>query len=139
MSGSFHPRLLDRLVEENECWLWTGPLNRDGYVEFRQDGRFWMGHRYFYTKTFGEIPEGMEIDHLCRKRHCVNPAHLEAVSHEENINRGSRAQATVCKRGHEYSPKNTRIDSKTGARICRACVREYSRNYKERKRIVESI
>lgn len=133
MIGNFEPRLLDRIVKENECWLWTGPLNRDGYVEFRQDKRFWMGHRYFYTKVFGEIPEGLEVDHLCRVRHCVNPAHLEAVSHEENIKRGARAQATKCKRGHDRNAENTRIDPSTQSRVCRVCVRENSKKYKERK------
>lgn len=133
MSGSFAPRLLDRIVKEKGCWLWTGPLNADGYVEFRQDGRFWMGHRYFYTKRFGEIPVELEIDHLCRVRHCVNPEHLEAVTHTVNIRRGGRSIATMCKNGHEYTQDSTRIDPKTQSRRCRVCERDNSRRYKERK------
>jgi DNA-binding transcriptional regulator YiaG len=69
------------------CWIWTGSLNAKGY------GRCFggMAHRRYYEEYIGPVPEGRTIDHLCRVRNCVNPEHLEAVSHAENCRRGAAA------------------------------------------------
>ncbi len=73
----------------------------------------------------GPIPEGLELDHLCRVRHCVNPDHLEAVTHRENIRRGLGGPRSHCINGHEFTPENTSL--KRGWQACRACSREKMR------------
>lgn len=71
------------------CWLWTGHLDRYGYANFGLGKhRMVKVHRFAYELLVGPIPEGLEIDHLCRVRHCVNPAHMEPVTHAENMARG---------------------------------------------------
>jgi len=72
------------------CWLWTGRIERNGYTQFRVGGKAGKdvsSHRWIYEQTEGPIPDGLEIDHLCFVRHCVNPKHLEPVTHAENIRR----------------------------------------------------
>lgn len=107
------------------CWLWIGAAGRLGY------GNFWIGgknfqpaHRYAYERAHG--PAGpLEIDHLCRNPSCVNPKHLEAVTHKVNVLRGHgisvrNATATHCVNGHEFSIANTYI-TKRSTRLCRKC------------------
>lgn len=85
-----------------------------------------------YEAFVGPIPDGLQIDHLCRVRHCVNPAHLEPVTIAENVRRGAAAQ-THCKYGHEYTPENTVIHH--GGRECRTCnrIRSRRRYYEKRE------
>lgn len=108
------------------CWIWVGRLDSHGYGAF---GRCSKAHRESYRLTVGEPPKGLELDHLCRVRCCVNPDHLEPVTHRENIIRGiapARASAfqrskTHCKHGHPYSLQNTYVDPR-GFRNCRTCL-----------------
>lgn len=114
------------------CWIWRGPVNADGY------GRFTPGsstqksaHRVTYEEVFGPIPTGLQLDHRCRNRTCVNPLHLEPVTARENVMRGNgraaiNARKTHCVAGHEYTPANT-YHSKGGHRSCRACKRDWNR------------
>lgn len=74
------------------CWLWTGAVTSRGYGCFVYDGRCWLTHRLIYTTLVGTIPDGYTIDHLCRVKTCVNPAHLEPVTLRENIARALRPQ-----------------------------------------------
>ena len=110
------------------CWEWTGPKARGGY------GAFWTGtkqvgaHCYAYELLIGPIPEGCEIDHLCRNHGCVNAAHMEAVTHQENTLRGNtqaarHAAKTHCPQGHAYDLINT-YRRPDGCRQCRTCRRE---------------
>lgn len=99
----------------------------NGYGQIRPgDGRGALRvHRAAYELANGPIPDGMQIDHLCRNRLCCNPDHLEAVTREENIARGNaphmvNARKTHCKYGHEFSPENTLV-TKRGSRSCRQC------------------
>lgn len=71
------------------CWLWTGRKSKGGYGGICIRGKEWRAHRLSYTVFVGEIPQGLVLDHLCRVHECVNPAHLEAVTNEENIARGN--------------------------------------------------
>lgn len=122
-------------VEKTEvCWLWTGALNDAGYgrfVERLADGRQrnHRAHRWLWERLNGLVPEGLELDHLCRVRHCVNPAHLEPVDHRTNVLRGNgiaarHAVKTHCPQGHPYSVTNTyrRVTKQgTPGRQCRVC------------------
>lgn len=110
------------------CWQWLASTNPQGY------GMFWLAsagrpvgaHRVAYELTVGPVPEGMEIDHLCRNRACVNPAHMEPVRHAENVRRGAGGTNNRgkdrCPSGHPYTPEN--VYAYRGSRICRTCRRD---------------
>jgi hypothetical protein len=120
---------------ETGCWVWQRQISTSGYGMTSYQGKYMGAHRAVYLLEKGEIPEGLELDHLCRNRACINPEHLEPVTRRENLLRGEtrtarRARQTHCKRGHEFTPENTIIDG--GTRRCRACKNERDRNYARR-------
>lgn len=107
------------------CWEWTAGLDSDGYAQARFNGRSRLVHIITYERAHGPVPDGLELDHLCRVRHCVRPSHLEAVTHRENVLRGEgvaalAAQATHCPSGHPYEGRNLLVFA-DGKRRCRAC------------------
>ena len=114
--------------ELGQCWLWAGATDRCGYGKFSPArGHCWKAHRWAYVHLVGPIPWGLELDHLCRVRRCVNPAHLEPVTGRENRLRGTSpvavfAAATHCIHGHPFDAENT-IWRRTGGRDCRECHR----------------
>jgi hypothetical protein len=128
------------------CWLWTAKLNNRGYGLFNINKKMVAAHRVSYELYVGPIPEGHDIDHVksrgCTARHCVNPDHLEPVTHRENLLRGSgfaavNAAKTHCPRGHEYSPENTYVNPHPqGGRICRICKREGDRRRASARRFL---
>lgn len=124
---------LNIAVDERGCWLWQGYVDRKGYGIVRWDGKSRKAHRVTYESLIGPIGDGLQIDHLCRVRNCVNPAHLEAVTMLENIARSipGNTLKTHCPKGHEYTPENT-YTSKVGKRHCRACSAERYREWVQR-------
>lgn len=110
------------------CYEWMGQKDREGYGRIGLNGSYIMTH-YFLA---GRPPDGLEWDHLCSRRSCANPDHLEAVTHHLNLLRGAgwgakNARRTHCIRGHEFSLENTRL-TKDGRRVCRECARAESFN-----------
>lgn len=111
------------------CWLWTASDNGRGYGRIRHKGRTVQAHRLIYEFVKGEIPHGLELDHTCRVKCCVNPDHLDPIDHRENVRRGAAGATTAkrqrakthCPRGHEYSGYNLIVRA-NGARQCRECV-----------------
>jgi hypothetical protein len=107
------------------------------YGQYGQVGHK-AAHRVVYEALVGPVPEGLELDHLCKESRCVNPAHLEPVTHAENVRRGrgwggQNARKTHCPSGHPYEGDNL-ILQKRGGRLCRTCQNEYSREASRRRR-----
>ena len=116
-------RMRRRIAVVDGCWIWVGYRNADGYGVTRWQGKPVGAHRAAYQAIVGPIRH--ELDHLCRNRACINPAHLEDVPHRENVLRGGspsarHARKTHCMRGHEFAPDNIRWTS-DGRRQCRTC------------------
>jgi hypothetical protein len=101
--------LANYAINEAGCWLWQGKLKNNGYASVSYRGKVYYAHRFMYEKYKGKIPDGLDIDHLCRVRHCVNPDHLDAVSRQENLNRGLGNQYTKHKRVAVIKPAATEI------------------------------
>lgn len=110
-------------VLDGECWIYTGTINNRGYGTIR--GR--AAHRYFFQQLRGEIPVGLQLDHLCRTKACVNPDHLEPVTQSENVRRAveanGRSAGDTCIRGH----------ARSGSR-CATCTRDLKRAERARRR-----
>lgn len=117
--------LLGRVDIQDDCMMWTAYCLPSGYG-MTSEGTY--PHRLMYEIFIGPIPPDTEIDHLCRNPSCINPEHLEAVTHLENVRRGEKAQRTHCIHGHEFTIANTRVRP-NGTRACRTCVRERARRY----------
>lgn len=127
-------------VEKTDgCWLWRARIDRLGYGQFGwrsgpNPRPFVLVHRFAYELVIGPIPDGLELDHLCRVRHCCNPDHLEPVTHAENMRRSAGALKTHCKNGHEFTPENTAPQKGSSGRSCRICRRAANQRYKARLR-----
>lgn len=114
-------------VRPNGCWLWTGAISRGGYGVFRLNGKAANAHRVSYQHHRGQVATGLDLDHLCRVRHCVNPKHLEPVTRRVNLARGDKpfrpgTLKTHCPQQHSYDPANTRWQG--NKRSCLTCHRE---------------
>ena len=133
-------RFWSKVAITDWCWLWTGALDSHGYGNFfGPNGHNVGAHRYAYEHQNGPVPDGLELDHLCRIRACCNPAHLEPVTSAENKQRSPlfplrpNSRKTHCIRGHPFDATNTRI-GRDGSRNCRACGRMYDAAYRAKKR-----
>lgn len=142
-------RVLERLLShvtrdpETDCWGWTGGLDTDGYGQVRSPvkRRTIRAQRAVYEAMRGPIPKRLELDHLCRVRCCVNPDHLEPVTHQENTLRGigpsaQHARKTHCPKGHPYSGYNLMINIRSSGRrqrVCRQCHNAHHRARRARR------
>ena len=119
------------------CWVW-GAATNGGYGVFWFEGVTVRAHRYAFERWVGPILDGLQLDHLCRVRCCVNPDHLEPVTSRENSLRGGgfaavNAAKTHCVHGHEFTPENIYVP-KSGGRECRACRATSRARYNNRGR-----
>lgn len=124
-------------IDPSGCWLWAGPLRKDGYGTCGAMGAY-TPHRLSWILHYGPIPDGLTIDHLCNVRRCVNPEHLEAVPRMVNVRR-ARDRRSTCGKGHPWDEANTywKQESFGPKRQCRTC-RNVSgrRTYHARKALV---
>lgn len=138
-------------VNDAGCWIWNRSLGTAGYGQMYyqapgERARMQSAHRTSYRVFIGPIPEGLELDHLCRVRRCVNPEHLDPVPHQTNVLRSPIAIGAIngakthCRAGHPFSAENTRFSmkGKQPMRVCRACSREAGARYKARQRALRS-
>ena len=150
-------RFWSKVLKTEACWVWTGAKSKLGYGSFmvykhNHVQKNIMAYRFSYESAKGKIPEGLDIDHLCRNPACVNPDHLEAVTRKVNIQRGKtsalkhlrkpsvRNKRTLCKQGHKLEDDNVYIiyreDRGRTERSCKACNRIYAR---ERYRRIHNV
>ena len=141
-----------RYQKTKSCWNWIGSITKNGYgivtVGGRREngGKTYYAHRLAYELFKVKIPLGLEIDHLCRNRKCVNPNHLETVTRSENTKRGIgpmllariNGSKKFCKHNHPFDKVNTRYRKK-GGRACKTCDKVYSQNYRLAKRRATTV
>lgn len=121
----------NKVEKTNGCWIWMGARNSDGYGNLQAEGRYWKAHRYAWYLLRGSVPS--ELDHLCSNRMCVNPDHLEGVTHAENNKRSGRRKR-FCPQEHALTDENRYWNGKNNE--CLLCRRERNREYMRRKRAV---
>ena len=129
----FWPKV-DRSGGPDSCWTWEGKRDCLGYGLCHFAGE-WFAHRVAYRLAVGPVPDGLELDHLCRNTSCANPAHLEPVTGAENIRRAvlARRERPHCANGHPYTAASLYV--LRGQRFCRTCGTGAARRYQERKRL----
>lgn len=147
----------EHFYRDTPCWDWQGSKSGDGYGQFTLEARRdrkrvrIAPYRFIWEHFNGPMPAGLEPDHLCNRRGCCSPEHIEPVTHSENQKRSyqrGRKRSGIdyvhphhnpsrCKYGHEYTPVNTTINVK-GARQCRACNRRRCAAYQASKRVALS-
>jgi hypothetical protein len=147
--GTDEERFWPKVEVTGFCWNWTGSQESAmGHGMFNlgaaDDRRPVRAHRFAYEALIGPIPEGLELDHLCRNPRCVNPDHLEPVTHEENMRRGYAPgmilnRLGVCAQGHDVSTDDKVYIAKSGRRTCKLCAARRQRTYLDRKKQKEHV
>lgn len=120
----------------NQCWLWPYAKYYDGYGQVVINRKTHRVYKVAFELRYGKVPDGLQLDHLCRERSCWNPDHLEVVTQQENIKRGQvglrHSSKEYCPKGHPYNEENT-YHYKNG-RYCRECGRENCRRWYAKSR-----
>lgn len=131
-----------KINKTETCWFWTGAVQSKGYGNYKSK----LAHRVSYEKYVGKIPEGLTLDHLCRNKLCVNPAHLEPVTQYENNMRGESPTAknkkkTHCSSGHELSEENIRVVKRVDGmrRHCKICERAHKKQARNKRHAPQSV
>jgi hypothetical protein len=109
----------EKVEQSPGCWTWRAAKSGAGYGSFWNGSYVVLAHRYGYEMLRGEIPPDHDLDHVCRNPSCVKPVHLDAVTRLEHKRRD--APVTHCRKGHEFTPENTCIYPKSGAKLCTIC------------------
>lgn len=131
---SFSLILKEVQAGETECWLWNRSVRSDGYGTYYANGRQNYAHRFAYETLVGPVPKGLQLDHLCRVRNCINPNHLEPVTQEENTRRATEAnRRTACPHGHPYDETNTYLYQ--GYKKCKTCKLEATRKWRKQNEL----
>jgi hypothetical protein len=132
-----YARFISKIEKTATCWLWKSAIDGGGYGRFPIRRKNHLAHRWSYSYHVGPIPDGLQLDHLCRIRNCVNPDHLEPVTARENTIRGvstpaQNAARAECVKGHPFTPENTYFKTTsrgTEERHCRECARQANRDW----------
>lgn len=133
-----YKKVMSKIIVDTEtnCWNWIG--SRSGrYSDFYLDNKKMAAHRLMYFIFNFELDDSLSIDHLCRNTHCVNPKHLEQVTHRENVLRGVgptaiNSKKDACKNGHKFSGEKIRVFK--NSRKCLTCKSDYDRKYNEKNK-----
>lgn len=138
LEGKHGERFWGKVLKTNACWVWIGSIDSYGYGQFSRYGKLHLAHRITYFHRYGETSK--ELDHLCRNPGCVNPEHLEAVTHAENMLRSSTtSRRTHCFRGHAFTPISTGLYVHPGGkkvRYCRICKVAGAKLLRDRKKVI---
>lgn len=133
-SERFIHRFIEKVEHTGGCWFWKGCVSPKGYGQVTVGPRRRPAHQVSYEIHIGPIPDGLEIDHLCRNRDCVNPDHLEPVTHLKNLRR--RPVRKICPNGHLRTPDNLKTEKKGGETFqrCRRCFNNARIRWRARRR-----
>jgi hypothetical protein len=133
------------VVPETGCWQWNLDTDKDGYGITWFERRATKAHRWSYERHVAPIAQGLVLDHLCNNRACINPEHLEPVTHAENMRRAA-LRRTHCGNGHEFTPENTRIiqtirsdRAHLTTRRCRVCDRAAAARYYQKRKATAHV
>lgn len=141
--GNHLKRFWSNVDKSTDCWIWKGALSGKGYGLFGFNKIRKSAHIISFELLNGLVPSDRELDHTCKNPPCINPSHLEPVTHQINMLRGNtfarvNKSKTHCPKGHEYNSENTRM-APNGSRLCRECDRISSKMFYHKKKAIAAL